>query len=96
MVCPSCVFHPTQGNDRQNPGNGRHQIGSKDAPLFWNLIMYLILHDLLAQYDKAWIIDHIVVFADDLHLRWLIQSLVDGFKAIHGLTFLLRVFGAYD
>ena len=55
--------------------------GSKDAPLFWNLPMYLILQDLLAQYD--------------FHLRWLVHSTVDGLQAIHDLTFLLRVFGAY-
>ena len=57
--------------------------------------MYLTLQDLLAQYDKAWLIDHIVVFADDFHLRWLVHSTVDGFEAIHDMTFLLRVFGAY-
>ena len=69
--------------------------GSKDAPLFWNLTMYLILHDLLAQYDHAWIIDHLVVYADDFHMRWVIHSTADGLRAMHDMSFLMRVFGAY-
>ena len=74
---------------------GGIQQGSKDAPLFWNLTMYLILQDLLAQYDHAWILEHLVVYADDFHMRWIVQSPADGLRAMHDLSFLMRVFGAY-
>ena len=57
--------------------------------------MYLILQDLLAQYDHAWILEHLVVYADDLHMRWIVQSPADGLRAMHDLSFLMRVFGAY-
>ena len=57
--------------------------------------MYLILHDLLAQYDHAWIIQHLVVYADDFHMRWIVHSIADGLRAMHDLSFLMRVFGAY-
>ena len=57
--------------------------------------MYLILHDLLAQYDHAWIIDHLVVYADDFHMRWIVHSPADGLRAMHDLSFLMRVLGAY-
>ena len=69
--------------------------GSKDAPFFWTISMYLILHDLLAQYDHAWITSHILIYADDIHLRWIITSPSEGLAALHDLSFLLRVFRAY-
>ena len=69
--------------------------GSKDAPFFWTISMYLILHDLLAQYDQAWITNHVLIYADDIHLRWIITSPSEGLAALHDLSFLLRVFRAY-
>ena len=69
--------------------------GSKDAPFFWTINMYLKLHDLLAQYDHAWITNHILIYADDIHLRWILTSPSEGLAALHDLSFLLRVFSAY-
>ena len=80
---------------------GRFQVsggikqGSKDAPMFWTLCMYLILQDLLAQFDHAWIVNHMIIHADDIHLRWIIQSPSDGLAAMHEMSFLFNVFRAY-
>ena len=94
-LAPHTYFIPHKELVGKIQATGGIKQGSKDAPLFWNLTMYLILHDLLAQYDHAWIIDHLVVYADDFHMRWTVHSQVDGLRAMHDLSFLMRVFGAY-
>ena len=48
--------------------------GSKDAPLLWTLVMSAILLDLKARFSLAWLRDHVVVYADDVHLHWIIKS----------------------
>ena len=48
--------------------------------------MYLIFKDLFAQYDKTWIIDHIMGFTDAFHLRWIVYSPQDSLATIHGIT----------
>ena len=48
--------------------------GSKDAPLLWTLVMSAILLDLKARFSLAWLRDHVVVYSDDVHLRWIIQT----------------------
>ena len=95
MVDPHTYFIPFKEVVGKIQATGGIQQGSKDAPLFWNLTMYLIRHDLLAQYDQAWILDHLVVYADDFHMRWIVQSPADGLRAMHDLSFLMRVFSAY-
>ena len=57
--------------------------------------MYLIFHDLLAQYDHAWIVNHILMYANDIHLRWIIISPSEGLAAMHDMSFLFRIFRAY-
>ena len=94
-LTPHTYFIPFKEVVGKIQATGGIQQGSKDAPLFWNLTMYLILHDLLAQYDQAWILDHLVMYADDFHMRWIIQSPADGLRVMHDLSFLMRVFGAY-
>ena len=65
--------------------------------MFWTISIYLILQDLLAQYDHAWIVNHILIYADifNIHLRWIITSPSEGLAALHNMSFLIRVFGAY-
>ena len=63
--------------------------------MFWTLCIYLILQDLLAQYDHAWIVNYILIYADDIHLRWIITSPSEGLAARHNMSFLFRVIGAY-
>ena len=43
--------------------------GSKDAPLLWTLVMSAILMDLQIHFSFDWLRDHVVVYADDVHLR---------------------------
>ena len=49
--------------------------GSKDAPLLWMLMMNFILLDIQARLSLEWLRDDIVVYVDDVHLRWEIRSL---------------------
>ena len=49
---PHAYFIPHEELIGKIQATGGIKQGSKDAPLFWNLTMYLILQDLLAQYDK--------------------------------------------
>lgn len=67
---------------------------SKDAPMLWTLSIYLILHD-LARYDMHWIISHIIIYVDDIHLKWIINSVTVGFKALHDLQCVVRTLKAY-
>ena len=69
--------------------------GSKDAPLLWTLSMYLLLDHLMASFDLPWIISHIVIYADDIHLRWLIDSSASGLSALHDLTVVLGTLKAF-
>ena len=62
--------------------------GAKDAPLLWIVCIYLFCHELLANHDLEWIRDH-VIFADDLHFRWIINSVQDGLAALHDLSYLI-------
>ena len=52
--------------------------GSTDAPILWTLCMYLIMQELLQRYSHAWLHDHLIVYADDVHLRWTLNSTADG------------------
>ena len=69
--------------------------GSKDAPMLWTLSIYLILHDLLARYDMNWIKFHMIIYADDIHLRWIVNSVIDGFEALHDLQYIFCTLKAY-
>ena len=57
--------------------------------------MNLILVDLAARFSHQWIYDHLIVYADDVHLRWQLESLSDGFVALSDLNHVLRVFKSY-
>ena len=67
--------------------------GSKDAPLLWTLVMSAILLDLQARFSLAWLRDHVVVYADDVHLQWIITSQTHALEALsefqHTLDFLV-------
>ena len=69
--------------------------GSKDGPILWTLCMHLVLSDLAARYSCTSIHDHIIIYADDMHLRWSTQRLSDGLTALSDLDHILRVFGMY-
>ena len=38
------------------------------------LSVYLVLHNLLVHHDMSWIASHIIIYADDIHLRWIIHN----------------------
>ena len=63
--------------------------GARDAPFLWTICMYHFLHRLLANHSMEWIRDHIVVFADDLHFRWIVHSPHTALMALHDLDLLL-------
>ena len=63
--------------------------GAKDAPLMWTVCIYLFCHELLANHNLEWIRDHVVIFADDLHFRWIFTSVQDGLAALHDLSHLI-------
>lgn len=57
--------------------------------------MYLVFRDFLAHHDMSWIISRIIIYADDIHLRWIIHNMSMGYKALHDLAFVLSTFKAY-
>ena len=69
--------------------------GSKDAPLLWTLVMSAILLDLKARFSLAWLRDHVVVYADDIHLRWIIQTPSHALEALTELQHVLDTFSAF-
>ena len=69
--------------------------GSKDAPLLWTLAMSAILLDLKARYSLAWLRDHVVVYADDVHLRWILTSTPHALEALTELQHILDTFSAF-
>ena len=75
MPCPHTYFISYEELIGKIQATGGSKQGSKDNPFFLNLSMYLILNDLLARYNKSWIVDHITVFVHDLGLRWIVHSI---------------------
>ena len=71
------------------------QQGSKAAPLLWSLYMHLLMVDLLARYSHTWLHEHLIVFANDVHFRWYIQSHEEGFQALTDLSFVLTLMKCY-
>ena len=69
--------------------------GSTDAPILWTLCMYLITQELLQRYSHAWLHDHLIVYADDVHLRWTLNSTADGQCALGDLAHILHTFRSY-
>ena len=69
--------------------------GSTDAPILWTLCMYLIMQELLQRYSHAWLHDHLIVYADDVHLRWTLNSTADGQCALGDLAHILHTFRSY-
>ena len=57
--------------------------------------MYLILDHLMASFDLQWIISHVIIYADDIHLRWLIDSPASGLSALHELAVVLGTLKAF-
>ena len=71
------------------------QQGSKAAPLLWSLYMHLLMVDLLARYSHTWLHEHLIVFADDVHLRWIIRNHEDSLQALTDLSFVLTLMKSY-
>ena len=69
--------------------------GSKDALLLWTLMMSAILLDLKARFSLAWLRDRVVVYADDIHLRWIIQTSSRALEALTELQHVLDTFSAF-
>ena len=42
--------------------------GCKGAPFLWNSLMVLMLHDLNCKVSYQWIVDHVTLYADDIHV----------------------------
>ena len=57
--------------------------------------MYLILDHLMASFDLHWITSHIVIYVDDIHLRWIIESTASGLSALYELAVVLGTLKAF-
>ena len=57
--------------------------------------MSAILLDLKARFSLAWLRDHVVVYADDVHLRWIIQTHSHALEALTELQHVLDTFSAF-
>lgn len=63
--------------------------------MLWTLSMYLFFHEFLAYYDLQWTTSHIIIYADDTHLRWIIDDQSSGFAALHEFVFVLGMLKAF-
>ena len=69
--------------------------GSIDASILWTLCMYLIMQELLQRYSHEWLHGHVIFYADDVHLRWTLNSITDGQCALGDLAHVLHTFRSY-
>ena len=69
--------------------------GATDASILWSLCTHLVLKDLSGRYSHQWLHDHIIIYADDVHLRWTFTTMSDGLIALTDLSHVLRTFQAY-
>ena len=69
--------------------------GAKDAPLLWTLTMSFVLVDLQGRYSHTWLHEHMVVYADNIHLRWIIRSTAQALEALTDLQHVLMTLQAF-
>ena len=69
--------------------------GSTDAPILWTLCMYLIMQEFLQRYSHEWLHDHLIVYADDVPLRWTLNIIADGQCALGDLAHILHIFRSF-
>lgn len=62
-----------------------------DAPILWILCMHLILHNLLSRYSHQCLNDHLMIYADDVHMRWCFNSTAIDFSALIDLSHILHI-----
>ena len=53
------------------------------------------MQELLQRYSHAWLHDHLIVYADDVHLRWTLHSIADGQSALGDLAHILHTFRSF-
>ena len=56
--------------------------GSKGGPILWTLCMHLMLSNLAARFLCQWLHDHLLIFINDIHLRWSMQRLSAGLTTL--------------
>ena len=54
-----------------------------------------MLIDLQGRYSLTWLHEHIVVYADDIHLRWIFRSTAQALEAFTDLQHVLMIFYAF-
>ena len=69
--------------------------GAKNAPLLWTLTMSLVLIDLQTKYSHTWLHEHMGVYADDIHLKWIIRSTAQALEAFTDLQHVLMTLQAF-
>ena len=52
--------------------------------------------DLFNRDSHEWLHNHIVDYADDVHLRWCLQCITDGLSALNDLFYILHMFHSFD
>lgn len=57
--------------------------------------MSLIMMDLLARFSTDWVREHLIIFADDIHQRWHLQTPPDGLQSLTDLSFVLNLLKSY-
>ena len=57
--------------------------------------MSAILLDLQARFSLAWLRNHMIIYADDVHLRWIVMSPTHALEALSELQHILDTFSAF-
>jgi len=93
----STIYY-TQVDDQDFPieiGRGVRQ-GCKAAPGLWSLFTLLFLHDLLNFVTLEWIQSHLTLYADDLHIGAMYESLEEFTEVLQVLGILFSTLTSLD
>ena len=69
--------------------------GCVAAPFLWVAFMRFWHKHLIRVFDKEWLLTHLVTYADDNHISWVIKTLQDAHEAMYQARVVLESFGSY-
>ena len=83
--CNTCYHIDINNTCRSIPVNRGVRQGCSIAPYLWPAIMALLLDELQLQIPRQWVIDHVTIYADDIHIFCM-------FRDVHELSLAVKYF----
>ena len=89
------VFHHKGGRTEVRPAWGLRQ-GCPASPFLWAVFTALLNQAFDQRLHSGWAAEHVVMYADDSHLRWTFDTYAGFERAITELRLILRIFAQFD